>query len=132
MKLATHLLIGAPLDWAVAAALNSVHKEDRVIKVCRNDATSPAWIERENSLGSAPYFHRFSPSTDGSQGIIIIEQEKIEIRWFPPECNRLGYWWTQNILTDTYGYTGPTPLIAAMRCFVGSELGNEIEFKREL
>jgi Protein of unknown function (DUF2591) len=29
-------------------------------------------------------------------------------------------------------YTGPTPLIAAMRCFVASKLGDEVDVPKEL
>lgn len=35
-------------------------------------------------------------------------------------------------ITDGPLLSGPTPLIAAMRCFVASKLGDEIEFPNEL
>ena len=39
-------------------------------------------------------------------------------------------WWHVST-TPTYGY-GPTPLIAAMRCYVASKLGDEVEVPVEL
>jgi hypothetical protein len=86
-------LIGAPLDWAVAAALEHQYGEGRVVKICRVEATTPAWIERENSPGSAPYFHRFSPSTDHAQGALIIEQEGIDLHQH------------RDVLSSTYEYS---------------------------
>lgn len=36
------------------------------------------------------------------------------------------------MIDETGGYYGPTPLIAAMRCFVASKLGDEVEIPEEL
>ncbi len=127
-------LIGAALDWAVAAALAAQYNEDRVVKVCRVEVTTPAWIERENSPGSAPYYHRWSPSSDWAQGGPIIEREFIELR--PGSYtgkDRLWAAWGQNRHGDrSQGKTGPTALIAAMRCYVASKLGDEVEIPEEL
>jgi hypothetical protein len=160
MKIKTHELIGAALDWAVAAALNKQWKEDRVIKVCRREETAPAWIERENAPGSAPHYHRFGPSTDREQGVEIIESEGVSIircddDWGVDDkgfCNnvRIPVWcattgqhsWDVStehqqhepmyqIYTSEVIY-GPTPLIAAMRCYVASKLGAEVEVPDEL
>lgn len=67
----------------------------------------------------------YSPSTDWAQGGPIIENEEINLwtdgyaAW---EATKPGFWqeW------------GPTPLIAAMRCYVGTKLGNEVEVPDEL
>ena len=63
-------------------------------------------------------------------------------RWFA-ECSQ----WTGHSLTASYegenmdptfmigedgGYYGPTPLIAAMRCYVSSKLGDEVDVPDEL
>ena len=66
----------------------------------------------------------FSPSTHWAQSGPIIEREKITIsdaldEWVAGSKGRLTYF-------------GPTPLIAAMRCYVASELGNEVEIPKEL
>jgi hypothetical protein len=72
----------------------------------------------------------FSPSDDWAQGGAIIERENISITgtnfpWW--ECD--SGWYAH--IGDLYSY-GPTPLIAAMRCFVASKLGKEIELPEEL
>jgi hypothetical protein len=73
-------------------------------------------------------------STDWAQGGPIIEREGIEIR----KGNPL-YFPTGNDNGDHYESLwlagkqhGPTPLIAAMRCFVASKLGDEVDVLKEL
>jgi hypothetical protein len=66
-------------------------------------------------------------STDWAQGGPIIERELIE-------TNRGGsyaehFWKATRNSIIAYG---PTPLIAAMRCYVTSKLGNEIELPEDL
>ena len=65
-------------------------------------------------------------STDWSQGGPIIEREKI------------GVWW-DGVWHAKYDGCRPdqvqdahTPLIAAMRCYVASKLGDEVEIPNEL
>ena len=58
-------------------------------------------------------------STNWSQGGPIIEREKITLEW-------TGGDWMAYIRHDEESF-GPTPLIAAMRCYVASNLGNEVE-----
>jgi len=60
----------------------------------------------------------------------IIEREKISV-----DC--MGLAWTADISDSVGGYiehteSGPTPLIAAMRCYVASKLGDEVEIPKEL
>ena len=69
----------------------------------------------------------FQPSTDWSQGGPIIEREKIGV-W--PSESISGQWGAR--MLNTYIMYGPTPLIAAMRCFVASKLGDEVEVPEEL
>ena len=65
-------------------------------------------------------------STDWSQGGPIIEREKIGVWWD-------GVWHAKydgcrpDQVQDAY-----TPLIAAMRCYVASKLGDELEIPNEL
>lgn len=135
----TSELSGAALDWAVIAANEKTFDEGRVVKVCRREATAPAWIELENSPGSAPYFHRYSPSTDWAQGGPIIERENIftypshllghgfsASKWKHPIDVKIG---NEFICKVDYA---PTRLIAAMRCYCASKLGDEIEIPEEL
>jgi len=65
-------------------------------------------------------------STDWEHGGPIIEREMIEL---VPQTPALwdAMYKAQHIPTD-----GPTPLIAAMRCYVASKLGDEIEIPEEL
>jgi hypothetical protein len=99
----TSELTGAALDWAVAKCEGK----------CEGDF---AW-----------YYDRrdtFNYSTDWAQGGPIIERENICL-WtegYDWEAKQYGVWeeW------------GASPLIAAMRCYVGSKLGNEVEIPNEL
>ena len=98
----TSELTGAALDWAVVKA-DGVEDIDFV------------W----------PRLRNYSPSTDWAQGGPIIEREKIDVDYWPDG----GYW---QATSDTYDSFGPTPLIAAMRCFVASRLGDEVDIPEEL
>ena len=62
-------------------------------------------------------------STDWEEGGPIIEREKIATAW---HITRWVAW------RGVVEHPGPTPLIAAMRCFVASRLGNDIEIPEEL
>ena len=65
-------------------------------------------------------------STDWAQGGPIIEREKIETfirdeKWFSYSSN-----------STPEDFYGETPLIAAMRCYVASKLGNDVDISSEL
>ena len=67
---------------------------------------------------------RYSPSTDWNQGGPIIERERIQL--LPSITSE-----TWNAVCPYHNnciqVTGPTPLIAAMRCYVTYKLGDEVE-----
>jgi len=69
----------------------------------------------------------YDPSTEWAQGGPIIEAWAIDVDTYR------GAWRAARHvgILPTYGY-GPTPLIAAMRCYVASKLGDEIELPTEL
>ena len=73
---------------------------------------------------------KYAPSTDWAQGGPIIEREKIELRRDIMDET----WHAQPHDMDSIYQrkAGPTPLIAAMRCFVTSKLGEEVEVPDEL
>jgi len=72
--------------------------------------------------------HGYSPSTNWSQGGPIIEREGIEL---VPDGG--GAWGAAIRGGDEDDMSqAPTPLIAAMRCFVSSRLGGEVEVPDEL
>ena len=70
----------------------------------------------------------FDYSTDWAQGGPIIEREGLLIRPQP------GYGWDSwKPAADEPCYSiGPTPLIAAMRCYVAGRLGDTAEVPEEL
>ena len=103
MKVKISELIGPALDWAVASVT-----EMYVI------VGGLVWVMDD------PY----QPSTNWSQGGPIIEREKLDLYRYA------GYWGSNN--PSGIGCEGPTPLIAAMRCFVASKLGDEVDVSEEL
>jgi hypothetical protein len=98
----TNELTGAALDWAVHVALH----------------------------GSCEGYAEHEYSTKWEHGGPIIEREFITI------INAAGddVWSAYPIADDPVAHrkSGPTPLIAAMRCYVASKLGDEVEIPEEL
>lgn len=114
MKIITASLIGAALDWAVAKCLNV-----KGLKISNGFPIVP--MEE---------FHRsVHYSQSWAEGGPIIEREKIRLVPFPPEREKEGWWAGANYGAsgESRGNEGQTPLIAAMRCFVASKLGDEVE-----
>jgi hypothetical protein len=64
-------------------------------------------------------------STNWAQGGPIIERENIELGRTQTE------WRAQRVDFPCVAY-GPTPLIAAMRCYVASKLGDTVNIPEEL
>ena len=108
----TSELTGAALDWAVAQAEGNV----------RLQYDSREGLIINNVLGWIPY----RPSVAWAQGGPIIEREMIEL---VPQSDSLwdAMYRGQHIPSD-----GPTPLIAAMRCYVASKLSDNVEIPEEL
>lgn len=123
MKIKTSELTGAALDRAVAKALGYV--EDGVYGI-------PEWSNGSLYLRycGAVLQEVYSPSNDWAQGGPIIERERIQLR-IDEQGNNCAVKWIKGI---GYGprVEGPTPLIAAMRAFVASKLGDEVEIPEEL
>ncbi len=67
----------------------------------------------------------FNPSTNWEQGGPIIEREGMQIQTFMDK-------WLASIPKPFVQRDGPTPLIAAMRCYVASKMGDSIEIPEEL
>ena len=101
----TDELTGAALDWAVAKCEGVLMRWER------------------STHDEAPL--EYSPSTDWAQGGVIIEREKIEV------FIRDEKWFAYSSLSKPEDFYGETPLIAAMRCYVASELGDEVEIPEE-
>ena len=122
----TSELSGAALDWAVAKC------EGMYVRPTRGGwfvFDSDAYAEFRNDYNDDK-LQSFKPSTNWAQGGVIIEREKIAITgtnfpWW--ECD--DGWYAH--IGDCYSH-GATPLIAAMRCYVASKLGDEIQLPEEL
>ena len=111
-------LQGAALDWAVAMSEGYEPQIDRGMVWCRPFHGS---------------FSRYCPTTDWAQGGPIIEREKINIGKHSCDEDGVVTWGaSKSSLFQGAFYAGPTPLIAAMRCYVASKLGDEIELPEDL
>lgn len=111
LKVKTSELTGAPLDWAVAKCagvpeyiLNKPYRASELIE---------------------------SYSTDWAQGGPIIEREWISVIYMHGSQHWMSTLF-QPTLDTTPRSAGPTPLIAAMRCYVASKLGDTVEIPKEL
>lgn len=103
-------LEGAQLDWAVGFADGR-----RVI----------TW---EGKQIPEPIDCAYPFSSDWSSGGPIIERERIDIEWWENVTDGVIVWDAViSLTTHQLRLDGPTPLIAAMRAFVASKLGDEVE-----
>ena len=108
----TSELIGAQLDYAVARVIALGTDQLRV-------NGGKVFIKNCDDL----ILCRFS--TDWEQGGPIIDREDIHWGFGTKDGNKV-------VIASKFGHhvkplLGPTPLIAAMRCFVESRLGDEVE-----
>ena len=110
------------LDWAVAKA------KGKTVFISKQGKLMAANYGDFNPKHGAPWWN---PSTNWSQGGPIIEREGI---YLARSTLTDDYKWGANIYTEfrQYGEYGPTPLIAAMRCYVSSKLGDEVDIPKEL
>lgn len=119
MKLKTNELKDAALDWAVRHALNGRPPIDYVPN---RDNFSTCWnkagpiLERED-LNVTRYTH--SEVTESGQEVYRKDG-------WTAFTTSSAYW-----MAPTRCY-GPTPLIAAMRCYCASKLGEFVEVPDEL
>jgi len=105
MKIKTRELENTALDWAVA-------KCEGVDDYIVNESFMTRWTDDEGD--------DYHYSSDWAQGGPIIEREKIDIYHDGEGGVTSGIFggWLEH---------GETPLIAAMRCYVASKLGDEVE-----
>ena len=133
----TSELIGHALDWAVA-------KCEGATKEWRDNG--PFFWDGVACIREFGHDIRFTPSTNWSQGGPIIEREKIVLYIYTTSGGGSSYrGWSANkherqydeesgeyIKGSDFFMIGDTPLIAAMRCYVASKLGNEVDIPEEL
>lgn len=111
MKLKTKPLTGSALNWAAGVALG----RDDLYPDC-------GYVVYREIFGE----FRWEPATNPRQGWPMVEAFRIAVS---PDSDTD---WYASIGSDEDIYTGETPLVAAMRCFVASKLGSEVEVPREL
>ena len=103
-------LQGAALDLAVARAMG----------------------RKPNDFGW--WWDNFKPSTNWAQGGPIIELEGITTAPYSTHNGVIKEWkagrdWPMSHFPY---YLGPTPLVAAMRCYVASKMGDTVDIPEEL
>lgn len=104
-------LEGALLDYWVGRAdgrikLRTSHRETQALHI-PDGSGGGVWVS-------------YSPSADWAQGGPIIDQERISVKQ-PADGGAHAYFDGRNATV-----AGPTPLIAAMRAYVASKLGDEV------
>jgi Protein of unknown function (DUF2591) len=122
MKQKTQELEGAQLDWAVGKANGWIsYPTDSMER-------GEIWHTESEKAPFGKLISGYHPSTDWAQAGPIIEDEKLGIvhAWEGAE------WLASAFSPEAPVVTGPTPLIAAMRCYVASKLGDEVEIPEEL
>lgn len=121
VKIKTAELTGAALDWAVAK--------------CEAGPDVGSFLD---GVVPHPDYNNFHPSTDWSRAGSIIEREGIELlcNVSSAEAGRFKEahpdWFACLKTRKNQHWHGTTPLVAAMRAFVASHLGDEVEIPGEL
>lgn len=118
MLLKTSELSGLALDYAVAQCEGiKCHIVPKGFFQYGKLVTDDDW-DYDNDCA-----YELNFSTDWSQGGPIIEREEIDTLYLER--------WIAYSRTNIIKF-GPTPLIAAMRCYVTSKLGDEVDIPTEL
>jgi hypothetical protein len=118
----TNELTGAALDWAVAKCEgHDVFIKHAPVQVMYTPKGKRSW-------------YIYTPSTNWAQGGPIIEREGIvvdsrkEYGWIAAR----EFWYLEDKADHALCSKGETYLIAAMRCYVESILGDDINIPEEL
>lgn len=127
-RVKTSELIDAALDWAAAVCLGAVWQP--------KSARASFFIWPGTPVKYSAHAPRYS--TDWAQGGPIIDREQIDLmhavegslHWNQGiKCT--AHWRKKSVSMQMY-CGGPTSLIAAMRCYVASKLGDEVDVPEEL
>jgi len=130
---------GPALDWMVARAAGLLITPVKL-------ATTTVMAVVYDLSAALPFDMRsgryWQPSTVWDQGGPILDEGKISIafddiwKFDPSDPEDNGERWYAElsiaVAYNSYGQYGPTPLIAAMRCYVASKLGDEVYVPEEL
>jgi hypothetical protein len=136
MKMKTSELTGAALDWAVAKGEGIPADE---IYISGHGKYQSLFRKNRDEDGNLDGSYTTGPgllfSTKWETGGPIIEREKINLRTEDEDDGDEDWQWVadphdaQDLVCRRYG---PTPLVAAMRCYCCSKLGDEVEVPKEL
>ena len=133
----TSELTGAALDWAVAKAEGLLEPKEFFGKL-----VAPVVLDMEywtdgnpmvrlNPCPDVYYRAEYDPSTSWQHGGPIIEEEVISLIHPKHDC-WTAHCYDKTLDDESYTLDGPTPLIAAMRCYVASKLGDDVDVPEEL
>lgn len=132
MKIKTDELIGTQLDWAVATC-------EGYSRLRENPHEFNSKLIMNDLRGEAVWFYQLKFSSDWGLAGPIIEREKIEIvrgnDLIFPKGNEKGELYEKLWLASYHSgrkFHGTTPLVAAMRAYVASRIGDEIDIPEEL
>ena len=109
----TSELTGYLLDWAVGK--------------CEGLTIESDWWDWDRLCFVDEFNVDFEPTDNWMQGGAIIEREIIGLDYDAAEG-----WQARDFDTQQITATGKTPLEAAMRCYVASKLGDQVEVPDEL
>ena len=117
----TNELSGAALDWAVTQCEGA-------------DFFALMDWDNDRLCYLTEWGEDFEPSINWAQGGEIIERERICLE------DAAGMYWVASLVHEDKEYDGvmrtemqgTTPLVAAMRCYVASCLGDEVQLPEEL
>ena len=143
MKIKTAELTGKALAYAVHMASGGSYWTRSNAKWDTNEGYTD-WVLDKSGLnryvfdgsrsraGHWEVLETWAPDTDWSQGGPIIERERVDLLHCHPgsvyhNSGVNGIASMRSLFAD-----GPTVLIAAMRCYVASKLGDEVEVPEEL
>lgn len=125
-------LTGAALDWAVSQCLTggelfqSGRVAHKTILHCVGGTTAPYFMKDSGVVRCV-----FEPSTNWAQGGPIIEREKLDGFWNPQTDMWSMAGWDERGKREVI-QRHESMLQAAMRCFVASKLGDEVDIPEEL
>ena len=114
---------GSALDWLVAKCEGFAYEPSTYV------SNRPFCYYINGTRGGC---ESFWPSTNPAQAYPIIYREDICVHATGDANKWKAYRWDATIVNFTREQYGPTPLIAAMRCYVASKLGDEVEIPEEL
>ena len=122
----TQNLTGPALDWAVA-------KCEGYAPVFSRHYVTPSHAEdpKKVCIPAQSWVQPFEPSINWAQGGPIIERENISVGCQGHLGVPLDSLWYATNRADACGF-GQTPLVAAMRCFCCSKLGDVVDIPEEL